>query len=203
MLLRAELARGSIDAAETWAAAVEELAHRYPMAAIKGVASEARSAVLFAQGDYMAAAQQALAAVDCAQRLGSPVATSYARILTGEAFAAAGERAEAVEQLEEALAGLRQFGRPRYEDRAAGALRKLGRAVARRSGEPGTPSGLSGREAEVLALVAKGKTNRDIASDLFLSVRTVDRHMSRIFEKLGVSSRAAAVSAFERQRSSA
>jgi ATP/maltotriose-dependent transcriptional regulator MalT len=204
MLLRAELARGSIDAADTWAAGVEGLARKYPQASIKGMASEARGLVLFAQGDYMAAAQQALAAIECAQRLGSPAWTSYARILAGEALAAAGERQEAVEQLEEALAGLRQFGRPNYKNRAAGALRRLGRAVPRRGGgEPGTPSGLSSREAEVLDLVAKGKTNRDIASDLFLSVRTVDRHMSRIFEKLGVSSRAAAVSAFERRRSSA
>ncbi len=204
MLLRAELARNSIDAADTWAAGVEELARRYPQASIKGLATEARGMVLFAQGDYTAAAQQALKAVEYAQRLGSPVATSYARMLAGEALAAAGERADAVELLEEALADLRQFGRPRYEDRAASALRRLGRAVPRRGdgAGPGRLSGLSGREAEVLRLVAQGKTNRDIAADLFLSVRTVDRHMSRIFEKLGVSSRAAAVSTFERLRPS-
>jgi DNA-binding NarL/FixJ family response regulator len=46
--------------------------------------------------------------------------------------------------------------------------------------------------------VATGKTNREIASQLYLSVRTVDRHVSRIFEKLGVGSRAAATSQFER-----
>jgi DNA-binding NarL/FixJ family response regulator len=50
----------------------------------------------------------------------------------------------------------------------------------------------------VLELVAEGKTNRQIARDLFLSVRTVDRHVARIFEKLGVSSRVTAASMFER-----
>ncbi len=55
------------------------------------------------------------------------------------------------------------------------------------------PTGsLTAREVEVLRLAATGKTNRLIASDLFLSERTVARHMSNIFGKLGVSTRAAA-----------
>jgi len=51
---------------------------------------------------------------------------------------------------------------------------------------------LSSRELEVLRLVATGKTNKRIAAELFVSERTVDRHVSNIFTKLGVSSRAAA-----------
>jgi DNA-binding NarL/FixJ family response regulator len=53
-------------------------------------------------------------------------------------------------------------------------------------------SGLSPREIEVLGLVADGRTNRDIAAELVISERTVDRHVSNIFTKLGVSSRSAA-----------
>jgi DNA-binding NarL/FixJ family response regulator len=52
--------------------------------------------------------------------------------------------------------------------------------------------GLTPRELEVLCLVAAGRTNRQIADVLVLSARTVDRHVSNIFAKLGVSSRAAA-----------
>jgi DNA-binding NarL/FixJ family response regulator len=52
--------------------------------------------------------------------------------------------------------------------------------------------GLTERELEVLRHVAAGETNKAIAADLVLSVRTVDRHVSNIFAKLGVSSRAAA-----------
>jgi DNA-binding NarL/FixJ family response regulator len=51
---------------------------------------------------------------------------------------------------------------------------------------------LTSRELEVLALVAAGKTNRSIAADLFISEKTVARHVSNIFAKLGLSSRAAA-----------
>ena len=57
---------------------------------------------------------------------------------------------------------------------------------------PGRPDGLSAREVEVLRLLAAGKTNRVIAADLGISERTIDRHVSNIFTKLDVSSRAAA-----------
>jgi len=61
------------------------------------------------------------------------------------------------------------------------------------------PLGLSGRELEVLRRVAAGDTNRAIAAALVLSDRTVDRHVSNIFAKLGVSTRAAATArAYER-----
>ena len=63
----------------------------------------------------------------------------------------------------------------------------LSRAAAAR-----VAGGLSVRELEVLRLVAAGKTNRAIAADLVLSEKTVARHVSNIFAKLGVSSRAAA-----------
>jgi len=59
--------------------------------------------------------------------------------------------------------------------------------------------GLTAREVEVLRLVATGKRNRAIATELFLSEKTVARHLSNIFNKLGVSSRAAATAyAYER-----
>ena len=64
--------------------------------------------------------------------------------------------------------------------------------VRERSGPPARGvQGLTTRELEVLALVAKGKTNRAIATDLVISEKTVARHLSNIFDKLGVSSRSA------------
>ena len=60
--------------------------------------------------------------------------------------------------------------------------------------------GLSPRELEVLRRVAGGKTNKEIATELVLSERTVERHVSNIFAKLGVSKRAAATAfAYEHQ----
>lgn len=75
-----------------------------------------------------------------------------------------------------------------------------GLAVCASSGSSSTtvraanrPAGrLSGREVEILRLVAEGKTNHQIAEELVLSTKTVKRHLDNIFDKLGVSSRTAA-----------
>jgi DNA-binding NarL/FixJ family response regulator len=56
----------------------------------------------------------------------------------------------------------------------------------------GLPDGLSAREAEVLAMLAHGRANKEIAAALFISVPTVERHVANIYGKIGLRSRAAA-----------
>jgi DNA-binding NarL/FixJ family response regulator len=67
------------------------------------------------------------------------------------------------------------------------------------SGSCRLPGGLTAREVEVLRLVAAGKSNKEIAAELALSHKTVDRHLSNIFKKIDVGSRAAATSYAHRQ----
>ena len=79
-------------------------------------------------------------------------------------------------------------------DAAEAVLERLGAApdaarVRALRGRPDLPGGLTEREAEVLALVAAGRSNREIAEALVLSSKTVARHLSNIFAKLGVASR--------------
>jgi DNA-binding NarL/FixJ family response regulator len=78
-------------------------------------------------------------------------------------------------------------------DRVAHQLRRLGVDVARvwRGGRRGYGNALSPRELEVARLVARGMTNRQVATALFLSPRTVDRHLSAVMRKLDVHSRTA------------
>ena len=66
------------------------------------------------------------------------------------------------------------------------------REVAELLGDVDVPGGLSPREVEVLRLVATGRSNPEIATELFLSEKTVARHLSNIFAKLDVGSRTAA-----------
>ena len=106
-------------------------------------------------------------------------------MLIGLACRALGDEDGAAMELDAARCGLRA-ARRRARPRAR-STRSSRSATA-----PEPPGGLTARELEVLRLVAAGKTNRAIAADLVLSEKTVARHVSNIFAKLGVSSRAAA-----------
>jgi DNA-binding CsgD family transcriptional regulator len=204
LLVRAELALGSQERADQFAARAEEAARRLGLRVPAAHARRARAMVLLERGQAKEAAEKALAASAAAEQAGAPVEGARCQTLAGRALAAAGDREHAITELKDAHQQLSGCGAWRYSDEAARELRKLGRAVSRAGGSAGGSSsvnGLTRRELEVIEHVAAGRTNREIAGELFLSVRTVDRHLSRIFEKLGVNSRAAATSVFERARS--
>jgi DNA-binding NarL/FixJ family response regulator len=89
-----------------------------------------------------------------------------------------------------ARASFDRMGARRDADEAAGLLRELGAPVRAAGERPGQP--LTRREAEVLALLAYGLTNREIAERLVISAKTVEHHVGRILDKLGLHSRAEA-----------
>jgi DNA-binding CsgD family transcriptional regulator len=95
--------------------------------------------------------------------------------------------------LGDADGALLEWDAARYTFDELGAVDDLARVAARLSPEPPSrPSGLTAREVEVLRLVARGCTNREIADELVLREHTVRRHLQNVFGRLGVSSRAAA-----------
>jgi ATP/maltotriose-dependent transcriptional regulator MalT len=203
LLTRAELMLERPDRAAEFAGRATELADRLGLRIPLAQALRAEALVLLGRGEAGEAAARGLASVRTAEELGAVVEAGRSRILAGRALAVAGEYERAVEQLQLAHEQLLACGALRYCDEAARELRKLSRVVRRtgREGVDDSPlAGLTRRELEVIEFVAAGKTNREIADELFLSTRTVDRHVSRIFEKLGVNSRAAAASQFERAR---
>ena len=116
-------------------------------------------------------------------RLDAPYDEAQARVVVALTCRAVGDEDTAASEFEAARAVFRRLG-------AAPALARVETLLTTRSGVGS--SGLSNRELEVLRLLATGKTNRAIADELVLAVRTVDRHVSNVFTKLGVSSRAAA-----------
>jgi len=89
---------------------------------------------------------------------------------------------EARETLEEALGVFERIGAALWAERARAELRRI-------SGRAAIPGALTPAEERVAALVAEGKTNREVAAALFLSERTVEGHLSHVFGKLGVRNR--------------
>ena len=109
-------------------------------------------------------------------------------ILIARALQRLGDEETAAFELEAALATFRRLG----------AASDLEGVEAMLGGRSVRPDGLSPREVEVLGLLAAGKTNREIAGELGISERTVDRHVSNIYAKVDVSTRSAATAyAFE------
>jgi len=205
VLTRAELARGDIDAAGRWACRAEETASGPARIAVRS--SEARrasAAVALAAGDHARAALAAAEAAELADADGARIEAARARIVAGRACALAGRRTEAVEMLEPAESALADCGARRLRDEAARELRRLGRRVPRGGRCPGSNGSAAGldalsrREREVAELVADGRSNRQIAAALFVSAKTVETHLAKVFTKLGVSSRAAVAAAIGR-----
>lgn len=140
--------------------------------------------------DFDAAFAEALACDD--ER---PVPFERARTLLGygRRLHRARRRAEARDRLREALAGFERLGAAAWANQARNELRAAG---ARRRAEP--RDSLTPQEQRVAAAVARGASNRDIATELFLGPKTVEFHLGQIYRKLGVGSRAQLVALLAR-----
>ena len=176
------LAAGDVPAARAAADELTAAAADLDAPLLRAVAAHATGAVLLAEGDAPAAVDALRRAWTAWKELKAPYDAARVRVLIGFAYRALGDRDTAAMELDAARLVFRQLGATPDVVRVEALVRE---ATAR-------VGGLTAREAEVLRLLAAGKTNRAIAADLFLSERTVDHHVSTIFTKLGLSSRAAA-----------
>jgi DNA-binding CsgD family transcriptional regulator len=177
--LEIALAKGELDEAGRACDELSEIAARYSTEGLGALAAQCRGAILLAGRQAREALPLLRQAFKVWMRIGMPYAAARVRVLVATACRALGDQDGVALELGAAKEVFERLG-------AAAELRKL------RSSEGGLPRGLSARELEVLRLVASGKTNKVIARQLFLSEKTVDRHVSNIFDKVEVSSRAAA-----------
>ena len=180
------LAERELEEARAACAELAELAASFESEMLAAMAAHARGALALADGD----ARAAVVALREAQRLwlglDAPYEVARTRALVATACAELGDDESSALELEA----------------ASDIFSRLGAApdLARLSPPAGGPEGLSVRELEVLRLVSKGKTNRQIAAELVLSEHTVARHLQNIYRKLRVTSRAAATAfAFEHE----
>jgi len=178
------LAVGDHDGAAAAARDLAEIAAGAQSEIVDAMAAHARGAVHLAAGAPRDALQPLRAAFTAWQDVGAPYIAARIRVAIADALQALGDEDGA--ELE------RDAARAVFEELGAGP--DLARLDAR-AGERAVSDarfGLTARELEVLRLIASGRTNAAIARELFLSVKTVDRHVSNIFTKLDVPTRAAA-----------
>jgi ATP/maltotriose-dependent transcriptional regulator MalT len=172
------LAAGDEERAEAAVAELEETASNYSSPGLKVAALHAKGAFLLHRGESKEALQVLRAACSEWQSLSAPYEAARVRLLLARAYEELGDSETAAREREAATTIFGELGAfLKGQEPTAG--KRL-------------PAGLTEREAQVLALVTAGKSNREIGDELFISPRTVARHLENIFDKLAVSSRTAA-----------
>jgi ATP/maltotriose-dependent transcriptional regulator MalT len=150
---------------------------------LRALSTQASGAVALDEGHPRAALALLRESAGAWRELEAPYQSAQVRVLVGLACRALGDDDSAAMELDAARQSFQQLG-------AAPDVTRVGQLS--RPGAPKDMGGLTAREVEVLGLVARGMTNRAIAGALGISEKTVARHVSNIFTKLGLSSRAAA-----------
>ena len=174
------LATGEIDGARAACDELDEIARRNGRAMLLACAAQARGAVELAAGDARAAARLLRRASRLWLELEAPYEAAQARLLVAEACRSMHDDGTAELELEAARDEFARLGA------------EIDLARARRAPAAAGGHGLTPRELQVLRRLATGESNKAIAARLGLSRRTVDRHVSNLYAKLDVSSRAAA-----------
>jgi DNA-binding CsgD family transcriptional regulator len=177
------LAAGDVEDARDACRELEDLARSFDTGVPDAIAAQARGAVELAEGDARAAIGSLRRAFDVWQRIEAPYAAARVRELIGLACRALGDEDGATLEIGAARSIFDRLG-------AAPDLARTNSLMKRTPSSNAHP--LTPRELEVLRLVSAGKTNATIAAELFLSERTIERHLSNIFTKLDLSTRTAA-----------
>jgi DNA-binding CsgD family transcriptional regulator len=188
----AYLAAGAEAQAQAASEQLEQLAARIGTPPFQAAAKLARGRVAAAAGLLDEARRCFEDAVDALQSLGAPYETARARLELARTLIVLDRRTVARVEAQAALDAFRLLGAAGDIDQADRLLSDL---VGVRAEILPDPPGLSRRETEVLGLIASGLSNAVIAEQLFISVRTVERHVSAIYEKLGISGPAARAAA--------
>jgi DNA-binding CsgD family transcriptional regulator len=173
---------GRIDEAETRLARWEELGRAIDRPRVLAAGARARGLIAAERGDLASAVACLEEAVVHHERLLVASERGRTLIALGATYRRAGRRRDARATLHEALELFEQTGARIWADRARAELGRLGGRTA--SGDELTPT-----ELRVAELVAKGRTNKEVASALFVTVRTVEANLTRIYSKLGIRSR--------------
>ena len=177
------LQAGAAEDARSACSQLEGIARRFGTRPLRALSDQARAAVDLAAGNPKAALVSLRRALEVWQQIRAPYLAARTRLLTGIACRALADTEGADLELQAARVAFEQLGAVPDVARLEALTKQSSLSTAR---------DLTSREKQVLRQVASGKSNKAIAAELSLSERTVDRHVSNIFGKLSLRSRAAA-----------
>lgn len=177
------VAAGDLDTARAAADELVRDAEQLATPLLRATSAQAHGAVLLAEGDARTALGALKQACTIWQELEAPYAAAQVRALVGIACRELGDEDSATMELDAARRVFLELGAAHDLANTQSLLRK---------GTAAAETELSARELQVLRLIAEGRTNRQIGTTLMISEKTVARHVSNIFVKLGLSTRAAA-----------
>jgi ATP/maltotriose-dependent transcriptional regulator MalT len=180
--VEAMVALGRLDDADRLTELMERNGNRLDRPWMRAVGGRCRGMVLAAQGDITAGGLAAERAVEQHDRIPMPFERARTQLLLGQLLRRQRQKQSAAAALREAVATFERLNTPLWADRARA---ELSRVTVRSGGAVLSPS-----ERRVAELAASGKTNRVIATELFISPKTVDTNLGRIYRKLGIHSRA-------------
>lgn len=175
VLVQARIALGAREEGRETAEELQTLAERIDT---EPMVAAARFAGGIATDDPALAKRELDAAVALYERSGAPFEAARARVELARRLSAMGRTRAARRERDKAVDAFRALGAPAEARRAALVLEAR-------------PAGLTPREVEVVRLVAQGSSNEQIAERLYLSVRTVERHLSNVYRKVGVEGKTA------------
>jgi ATP/maltotriose-dependent transcriptional regulator MalT len=181
--VEAMLATGRLDDAESFIDALQRNGQWLDRPWMLAVGARCRSMWLAARGDVEAADRMAHQALREHERLPMPFERARTNLLLGQLFRRQRRKDAAAEALHEALRAFDQLGTPLWAARARAEL-------ARTRVSATQDLGLTPSEQRVAELAASGMTNRDVATTLFVSPKTVEHNLARAYRKLGIHSRA-------------
>jgi DNA-binding CsgD family transcriptional regulator len=181
--VEAMVALGRLEEAEPLIDALERNGSRLDRAWMLAVGARCRSMWLAARGDVVSAEQVALQAMTEHGRLPMPFERARTQLLLGQLQRRQRRKDHAAATLGEALAAFEVMGTPLWAGHARAEL-------ARTKVSPARDPGLTPTERRVAELAASGMTNREVAATLFISPKTVEHNLGRVYRKLGIHSRA-------------
>jgi DNA-binding CsgD family transcriptional regulator len=162
---------------DVWESDAAKLGREWVLAHV----TRSRGLVAAAQGDIDRAALLLQRAVAQHEQVGDPFGRARALLALGIVRRRARQKRSAREAIEAALAGFEELGAATWVEKARGELGQIGGRTRQ--------EGLTAAERRVATLVAEGRTNREVASALFLTERTVASHLTHVYAKLGIRSR--------------